>query len=48
MSADQIIDLATTLGGTVAILVRMRAYVSLDEYRNKVTALHAEINELRV
>ncbi len=48
MSVDQIIDLVTTIGGTIVILARMRSYVSLDEYRTKIAGLHNEINMLKV
>ncbi len=48
MTADQIIDTITTVGGTLVILARMRNYVTVDEYRTGKAKLHDEINELRV
>jgi hypothetical protein len=45
VTPELIAQIITSIGGTVAILVRMRAYVTVDEYRLKVAALHKEINE---
>lgn len=40
--------IASQILGTIVILARMRAYVTVEEYRTKVASLHAEINDLKV
>lgn len=48
LTGADIVDIVTTLSGTAAILVRMRRYVTVDEYRSKVASLHKQINRLEV
>lgn len=38
----------TTLWGFRAVVVRLKNYVTVDEYRAKTAALHAENNDLRI
>lgn len=42
--ANLIMTLLTTAGSTITILARMRSYVTVEEYRLKVAALHEIIN----
>lgn len=45
MTLELVAQIVTSIGGTIAILVRMRSYVTVDEYRTKTASLHAIINE---
>lgn len=51
MTVDQIAQLIvtalTTLFGYGAVAARMKNYVTVDEYRTKVSYLHDRINDLR-
>lgn len=48
MTSSEITQLCTQIFGVLIILIRMRSYVTVEEYRAKQTMLHTEINELRV
>ncbi len=48
MTDDAIVQVVTTVAGTVALWYRQRGYVTVDEYRTSKAALHNEVNELRV
>ncbi len=41
----QIGGIISTVCSTLVILARMRRYVTIEEYRNKVAFLHDKINE---
>lgn len=59
MTFDQALALLSVIGGIVAsaitnlrgyrsVVARLKNYVTVDDYRNKVSTLHEEINFLRV
>lgn len=45
MDAEGLTTIVTSVGGTIAILAKMRSYVTVEEYRLKVASLHEIINE---
>lgn len=48
MTDDTIVQVVTTIAGTVALWFRQRGYVTVKEYREGKAALHTEVNELKV
>lgn len=48
MTGAEIVDIVTTIAGTVAILAKLRRYVTVDEYRAKISELHAKNNTLEI
>lgn len=45
--AGWVFNLASAIVGAIIVIAKMRGYVTVDEYRAKVAALHTEINTER-